>query len=1340
MSKLLQQQACFESIKSLCANYKKDSADRKTRDYLNKRLANLDALWDKFESQHGVLETEIEDKNITYFQEDIHTKTKNMYDVTKADMLNLIHKLTEANSSVQFDLTERLEGTETGTSDVIQLLSKQECNFKAIDRAMSKIAIAPNNEKWELEDNLNILKSKWTDIDKQHWEIDGLLKGAHETYYNIFTDIENRYDSMRKDLNSKIWTTSHYQKSAPRISIPEFSGNYNQWISFKDLFVETVHNNPTINKAQKMQHLKTKLRGEAERLVQHLTINADNYNSCWDILNQRYDNRRLQFTSFMNTMLNLPTIQQPDAYNLKKMHDVITECLSGLTNIGLDTTTWDPIIVHLMTLKLDASTHSDYVRDLQDHREVPVLHDFLYFLESKFMAYETMKRAKKDVITQQKQASVKTFSKEYQTKKPNYNNFNYFKNNFKTYHATHGQCPLCEGGHSLRQCQRFVDLDIPQRNNMVAKLKVCKNCLSDHGDRECGSQNTCKECNMKHHSLLHNNNMKKQIASKYTKFPFGPKPSTSTQQPTSHHIATNEVEVLLTTVQLQLQASNGTFTTLRALLDQGSQLNLITENAAQLLNLPRKKLNGTITGIGTLTCKGKAELKGKSLHSDYTFQTKAFIVRKITRNLPNSTFKKADWPHIQNLKLADPDFDVSRPIDLLLGAHVYADALMNGLIKAGKRAPIAQQTQLGWIISGSLTTPTSPSCHAALTNMDELTKFWENEDISQNDADRSTDDKCEDYYQQTVKRGPDGKYIVKMPLNAKYEKKLGNSKQIAISQFLQLERKLQRQPKFAQMYREFMKEYSDLQHMKPSKSSSAQDCYLPHHGVLRAKASTTKLRVVYNASQKTSSGYSLNSLQEKGPNLQRDIQALILKWRSYKYAFCADVQMMYRCIWISEDQQHLQKIIWRNSPSEKLQEYQLCTVTYGQKCAGWLATRTLKQLAIDDGHKHPEAAETLKNEFYVDDLISGRNSIEEAKELQSSLISLLKGGGMNLRKWSANDPTLLEDLTKDQISTQIYDFKHEESMKTLGLGWNPSSDTFLLSWELQNDTASNLTKRTLLSEISRLYDPLGWYSPVTVTAKLIFQRVWTSNISWDQILPHQIQEDWIKLKTELQLLNKVNLNRWIGGTSKQIELLGFSDASEKAFACVIYTRVKDDNGKLRTTLLAAKTRVAPISQKTTLPKLELCGTLLLAQLMKKVLKAYKDYDVTIRAFCDSQVTLAWLQGDESRWEKYVANRVVKVTQIIPADKWNYIRSEENPSDCASRGVYPSKLVNLTLWWHGPSLPETNLENELQTSTCHFTTNIGLAENEETTLTTNQNNNFMYDLLNKCSSLSRAIVT
>jgi hypothetical protein len=490
--RLQQQQNCFEKIKTLCVNYKKDSAARKSHDYLNKRLSTLDALWADFENQHAVLEEEIEEKSINYFLEDIYGKTKAMYENTKSDMLTLMHKLTESSvkSSIKFDLTGLLD--DEANDDVILLLNKQECNFKPIDRAMSKIDTVSSNEKWELEDNLNILKSKWSDIDKLHWEIDGVLKGSHETYYNMFGDIENKYDHMRKELNSKIWSTAHYQRSAPRIEIPEFSGNYNQWISFKDLFIETVHNNPTINKAQKMQHLKTKLRGEAERLVQHLTINGDNYKSCWDILNQRYDNRRLQFTSFMNTMLNLPTIQQPDAYNLKRMHDVITECLSGLRNIGLDTSTWDPVIVHLMTMKLDATTHTDYVRNLQDHREVPALHDFLFFLESKFMAYETMKRSKKEVAIQQKPATVKTFSKEasYPVKKTNYN---FYKNNSKTYHTAYGQCPFCNEAHVLMQCQKFIDLDIPQRNYTVAKLQVCKNCLFSHGDKQCKSNKTCKE-------------------------------------------------------------------------------------------------------------------------------------------------------------------------------------------------------------------------------------------------------------------------------------------------------------------------------------------------------------------------------------------------------------------------------------------------------------------------------------------------------------------------------------------------------------------------------------------------------------------------------------------------------------------------------------------------------------------------------------------------------------------------------------------------------------------------------------------------------------------------------
>ncbi|CAG9135185.1 unnamed protein product [Plutella xylostella] len=446
---------------------------------------------------------------------------------------------------------------------------------------------------------------------------------------------------------------------------------------------------------------------------------------------------------------------------------------------------------------------------------------------------------------------------------------------------------------------------------------------------------------------------------------------------------------------------------------------------------------------------------------------------------------------------------------------------------------------------------------------------------------------------------------------------------------------------------------------------------------------------------------------------------------------------MYRCIGIAEDQQSLQKIIWRNSPNEKLQEFQMCTVSYGQKSAAWLALRTLRQLASDDQHKFPEAAEILQNEFFVDDLVSGHNSLEQALKLQQDLINLLKGGGMNLRKWTSNHPALLENLSDNQKSTkQMFDFKTEESTKTLGLGWNSSADTFLFNWNLQ-ENKDDITKRYLLSEISQLYDPLGWLAPITVTAKLLFQRVWVDKLNWNDKLPTEIQKEWRKLKNELPEVKNFKLNRWIGGTG-DIDLLGFCDASEKAFACVVYSRVQDENGQAIITLLAAKTRVSPLKQKTTLPRLELNGALLLSQLIEKTMESLTNRNITVQAWCDSQIVLAWIQADASRWEPYIANRTTKIKAIIPAEKWNYIKSDDNPADCASRGLYPSKLKNHDLWWDGPQfLRNTDESNVQKTLNCLYTTEMGQVNTTElkTSPKSELNNNFTNELLNNNSSLA-----
>jgi hypothetical protein len=224
------------------------------------------------------------------------------------------------------------------------------------------------------------------------------------------------------------------------------------------------------------------------------------------------------------------------------------------------------------------------------------------------------------------------------------------------------------------QCPRFIGLDSRQRSATVARLQVCRNCLYSHEGDECRSAKTCKECNMRHHTLLHDSTMK-NVSANYSKSrPWGKKPAGAGSRSSCNHLSGGGSEALLTTVLVKVRAVDGAYVILRALLDQCSQVNLVDENAAQLLKLPRS--GGVVSGVGgSKECKGRVQLNCKSIYSDYVFGTKALVVNKITNNLPNSTFERKNWAHLEDLKFADPDYNVSRRIDLLLGAGVYAKVI-----------------------------------------------------------------------------------------------------------------------------------------------------------------------------------------------------------------------------------------------------------------------------------------------------------------------------------------------------------------------------------------------------------------------------------------------------------------------------------------------------------------------------------------------------------------------------------------------------------------------------------------------------------------------------------------
>lgn len=177
---------------------------------------------------------------------------------------------------------------------------------------------------------------------------------------------------------------------------------------------------------------------------------------------------------------------------------------------------------------------------------------------------------------------------------------------------------------------------------------------------------------------------------------------------------------------------------------------------------------------------------------------------------------------------------------------------------------------------------------------------------------------------------------------------------------------------------------------------NANAYFIPHHGVLRECSSTTKLRVVFNASCPTSSGLSFNDLQMVGPTVQDDLLSILLRFRQHKYVLSADVEKMYRQVVVQQSDRHLQQVVWRENTCDPVKVFTLNTVTYGTVSAPFLATRCLKQLSFEC--KNDKIANIIKHDFYVDDLLTGGNHLSEVMFIRNQVTNTLASACMPLRK------------------------------------------------------------------------------------------------------------------------------------------------------------------------------------------------------------------------------------------------------------------------------------------------------------------------------------------------------
>ncbi|XP_025192035.1 uncharacterized protein LOC112592239, partial [Melanaphis sacchari] len=386
-------------------------------------------------------------------------------------------------------------------------------------------------------------------------------------------------------------------------------------------------------------------------------------------------------------------------------------------------------------------------------------------------------------------------------------------------------------------------------------------------------------------------------------------------------------------------------------------------------------------------------------------------------------------------------------------------------------------------------------------------------------------------------------------------------------------------------------------------------------------------------------------------------------------------------------------ILWRFKSDDKIQEYQLKTVTYGTKPASYIATACLKKLADENKKQYPIASEVIASDFYMDDLLSGASTLSEAIQLRNNLITILNNAGLQLRKWVSNKKKVLVDITNiDNDPLRVLNLDNNP-IKMIGLFWDPYNDTYRykVNEPIQRSTSiAPITKRNILSNIATIFDPLGLIGPIVITVKIIMQKLWQKGINWDEQLPLSILKEWEGYWHELIKIEQITIPRRVIGCdgNVNVQIHGFADASTVVYGACLYVRTTDCEGKHYTRLIIAKSRVAPL-KTISLARLELCAAVLLMRLSKKIIPKLRIKVIREYYWSDSSIVLSWINAPSSRWKTFVAHRVGEIHQATASSQWRHVKSEDNPADIISRGCTPEKLQNDILWWEGPPWINSN---------------------------------------------------
>ena len=742
---------------------------------------------------------------------------------------------------------------------------------------------------------------------------------------------------------------------------------------------------------------------------------------------------------------------------------------------------------------------------------------------------------------------------------------------------TKHKCWFCSSfNHWPDQCEKFAAKSLDERIDAAKNNHVCFSCLKkagrDHRQANCSRRRQCtksesgKQCTFYHHPLLH----KSQTA----------------------HIGiaslSNQKDSILPVIAANIWRSNEILKPGNIMFDSGAQISLIRRETADSLRLNGRDITVNIVKVG-----GDEE----------EIQTKVYEVAVSGMNDSKKYVIKAVGipcisEDIKGVRVSDlaEQFDLPRgsvkrrsgSVDLLIGIdHAY---MHTGPTKQVNHL-VARKSPLGWVIFGSPPgdgmNVTTTVFHVKYANPVNLSDFWTTEamgivvDPCICDANKLSQLEREEkrIIEESAKK--EGNHWVTPYPWKRNPKKLPDNKEQAIKRLESTERRLLKNPVVAAAYNDKIIEMEKMNFSSKLTEKEIQDYkgpvhYIPHHSVHRPDSTSTPLRIVFNSSS-SYKGHSLNDYWRKGPDLLNDLFGVVLRFRENEVAVSADISKMYQRVLIPEEDKHVHRFLWRNLETDKPPDiYKMNVLTFGDKPAPAMAQIALQKTAEEGEIVNPEAALAIRKNTYMDDILDSVDNVEKANKLTNDIDVILANGGFNVKGWQSNKNLENGQAEKNEIKVP----QSKTEAKVLGVAWNCEMDVLKYKVEIENGKScvADLSKRKILSQIARIYDPIGFASPFLVRAKISLQELWKEGVDWDDKLAPSVQQKWSAYFQEMKQLNGVFFERCIlpQVTVEPPTLCVFADASRDAFGTCAYLRSETSSGEVNVKFVAAKSRVAPL--------------------------------------------------------------------------------------------------------------------------------------------------------------------